>query len=311
MSLNGSKSSFLGRLILLLLFIIGTVFVVAIIGKIASVFVNLKMGEKKPEKLKDHIVICNWSERGDLIIKEIHSKLAAPETEIIVITEKRINEQELRSNPAYEKVYLLRKEPTSPEVLEEARAHLAKSVIILADRESKDPDAKAALISLAITKLKKDSKEKAVSQKKPDSQKKPHIIAEVTSHQKIQHLKDAGVTEWICCTDYGLGIIAQCALKAELSKVYEELLKYSEKTNEIYLVTRDQYPDSFKGMHFKEVLGIMNDGKDSQNPAILLGVKRGDDVIINPKGEKFEIEEGDSLIVMAYKPADLSYLGNK
>jgi voltage-gated potassium channel len=307
-----------GTLIVLLLFIIGTVFVVSVIGKIASVFVNLKMGEKKPEKLKDHIAICNWNDRSDLIIKEIHSNLAAPKTEIIVITEKRINEQELRSNPAYEKVYLLRKEPTSHEVLEEARAHLAKSVIILADRGSKDPDAKTALISLAIGKLKKGLQEKAVaqkkvfSQKKPDSQEKPHIIAEVTSHQKIQHLKDAGVTEWICCTDYGLGIIAQCALNAKLSKVYEELLEYSEKNNEIYLVDRGQYPNSLKGKTFEQLSGIMNDEKDSQNPAILLGVKRGDEIILNPKGEKFDkFKEGDSLIVMAYKQPDLSHLENK
>ncbi|MFX0201625.1 MAG: NAD-binding protein [Candidatus Hodarchaeota archaeon] len=278
----------------LLLFVIGSVVVVAIIGKVASIFVDLKMGVKMPEKLKSHIVICNWNDRGDKIIKEIHSPLAVPETEITVITDKDVNEAELRSSPRYENVYFCKSDPTLQDVLEKARIHLAKSVIILADSKSPDPDVKTAWISLAITNIRKHSEQK------------PRIIAEVINHQHIEHLKGAGVDECVCSADYGLGMIAQCALKARLSDVYQRLLEISEETNEIYLIDRDQYPEHFKGMTYKEVSRILNDKRNSKNPTILIGLKRDNIVRLNPREKEFNnIEDGDTLIVMAFKQPDL------
>ena len=44
------------------------------------------------------------------------------------------------------------------------------------------------------------------------------------NHRKSQHLKDAGVDEVVCAMDYGLGILAQCALHAKLSDAYNHLL---------------------------------------------------------------------------------------
>ena len=291
---NLPKDSLLCMGISLLLFIIGSVVVVAIIGKVTSIFVDLKMGVKMPEKLKSHIVICNWNDRGDKIIKEIHSPLATPETEITVITDKDVNEEELRSSPKYEKVYFCKSDPTLHDVLRKARVHLAKSVIILADTKCSDPDVKTTWISLAITHLGEETKQK------------PRIIAEVINHQHIEHLKGAGVDEWVCSTEYGLGIIAQCALKARLSDVYQQLLEISEKTNEIYLVDSDQYPEEFKRMTYKEVSGILNDKRNSKNPTILIGLKRDNIVKLNPKEKEFEkIKNGDTLIVMAFKQPDL------
>ncbi|RME02194.1 MAG: potassium channel protein, partial [Calditrichaeota bacterium] len=213
----------MGKVISLLVFLFGILVVATIIGKITSMFVKMKWEVKMPKDMENHIIICNWNRRGDRIIKEIHSDLGSPETEIIVITEKEVNESELRSNRAYEKVFFIKSDPTLHDVLKHARAHRARSVIILADTDWADPDAKTALIALAITKLEKDLP------------RKPHIVAEVINHRKIQHLLDAGVDEWVCSADYGLGIIAQCALYSKLSIVYQELLTYSEETNEIYM----------------------------------------------------------------------------
>ena len=261
-----------------------------------------------PKKLENYIVICNWNDRGYSIIKEIHSDLAAPDTEIIVITEKHKKKKALQSD---RRVRFKKADPTSHGVLEKARVHLAKSVIILADSESQDPDGKAALISLAITKLKKDSG------------KEPHIIAEITSPHKKELLEVAGVTELVCSTDYGFRIMAQCAVRAKLSEVYQQLLAYSEETNEIYFVDSDQYPERFKDRSLKEVARIINDNRDPENPTILLGVKRGEKIRLNPREEEekkekerekekeFHIREGDTLIVMAYKQPDLTYLETK
>lgn len=289
-----------GLVISVVLLIGGLATITYIIGKVASFFVYKKLEAKMPKELEKHIVMCNWSSKGDRIIKEIHSPQAAPETDVIVITKKDINEEELRLGLEYEKVYFIRSDPTLHNVLRKARAHLAKSVIILANEESSDPDAETALISLAITKLEQDLTQK------------PYIVAEVVDHHKIQHLLDAGVNEWICSSDYGLGIIAQCALYRKLSEVYGQLLRYSKETNEIYLIDSSKYPNHFEGKSFKELSEILNDNRDPNNPTILFGVKRDNRIILNPKKGEFDnLKKDDSLIVMSFVKPDLNYCKNQ
>ena len=49
----------IGKIISVLLFITGIVIVATLIGKIASVFVSLKMEVKMPKNVDDHIIMCN------------------------------------------------------------------------------------------------------------------------------------------------------------------------------------------------------------------------------------------------------------
>ena len=292
-----TPNTFVCRVLSVVLFLMGIGVVAVIIGKIASIFVDMKVEVRMPRDLECHIVICNWHDSGDRIVRELHSPLAAPETEIIIISKQEINEVELRSCPAYEKVYFVRSDPTMHDVLRRARAHLARSVIVLADPDSCDPDAQTALISLAITKLEQDS------------EFKPHIIAEAMNPQKVQHLVDAGVDEWVCSASYGLGILAQSALFGKISDVYQQLLTYSAETNEIYLVDEDKYPPSFIGQSFQKIAEILNNDRNPENPCILLGLKRDEQVLLNPKKcDSVVIRSCDSLIVMCFDQPDLTYL---
>ena len=287
----------IGKMFSVILFLLGIVVVAALIGKIASIFVEMKMEVKMPQGMDSHIVVCNWHENGDRIIKELHSPLAAPDTDIIVISPEEVNEAEIRINPEYEKVFFIRSDPTRHDVLRRARAHYARSVIVLANPANSDPDAQTALISLAITKLEQNV------------ERKPHIIAEVVDPHKVQHLVDAGVDEWVCSANYGLGILAQSALFGKISDVYQQLLTYSKATNEIYLVEEHRYPKSFFGKTFREVADILNNDRNPKNPTILLGIKREEHVLLNPRAEDFDrFKPGDSLIVMSFDQPDLTYL---
>lgn len=289
----------IGKAIAIYIFIIGLAILGLITGKIASVFVMEKLkGGKMPKEIKGHIVICNWNNRGDRIIKEIHQ--AEPKLEITVITNNEVNEDELRKSKEYKNVFFGRGDPSIHDVLEAARVHLAQSVIILADEKAENPDAESALTALAITKvceeIKKESK-KVI---------KPHIVAEALNHRKITHLKDAGADEVICAEDYGLGILAQSALYEKLSEVYHCLLSYGGETNEIYIVESPRFSEKFIGKSFDKASDLLDKNRDPKNPSILLGVKRDEQIILNPqKGEFDEIKEGDALIVMAYDSPDL------
>ncbi|RMF67744.1 MAG: potassium channel protein [Calditrichaeota bacterium] len=285
-----TPKTYLGRVISVLTFLFGILVVATLIGKVTSLFVQFRWEVKMPEKLRDHIVICNWNERGDRIIKELHASIVEPDMQIIVVAKSHIDEEHLRHHPAYENVFFIKSDPTLHDVLERAKVQYARSVIILSDLENPDPDAKTALIALAISKLQRDANTR------------PHIVAEAQNHRKIQHLQDAGVDEWICSTDYGLGIMAQCALYSKLSTVYQQLLTYSEDTNEIYIIPPGQYPRSLIGKTFIEISDYFDDHRDQDNPVILIGIKREEAVLLNPRKHEFDtLRETDGLIVMSFE----------
>lgn len=296
---NFGPKTVIGKVISIVSLLIGVAVVATFIGKMASLFVHLKGEIKMPTALDSHIVICNWNDRGDRIVREIHSPLGSPETELVVIAQQEIDEEPLRVNPEYEKVFFVRSDPTLHSVLKKARAHLAKSVIILASDECSDPDAVTALIALAISKLEKELP------------RKPHIVAEVINHKKTQHLLDAGVDEWICSADYGLGIIAQCALYGKLSDVYQQLLTYSKETNEIYIVEGDRYPEGFVGLSFAELSRTIDEHRNPDDPVILIGVKRDERVILNPRAGEFDaLRKDDSLIVVSFDQPTLDHFSH-
>lgn len=298
-----------GKIFSIFIFIGSICIIGSVAGNFASVF--MRRGEvKMPKNVTNQIVICNWNEGGDKIIKELHAPVAEPGTEIVVITDKEINEEELRKSKEYERVYFVRSDPTLHDVLKASRIHLARSIIVLADNDTPDPDAKTAMITLAISNI------------SPDAEDNPHIVAEAINHRKVEHLKNAGVDEVICASDFGLGIVAQCALTGKLSKAYQQLLSYSGDTNELYIIEYDKIPKTnegksiIDGMSFREALDFFNEKRDKDNPVILVGVRRGERVILNPKDnwkgpkeEKFEkFQEGDSIVVMAFEMPDLSKL---
>ncbi len=293
-----------GRILSLGVFIVGAGLMVAVTAKIASVFVTKELKEVTvPDSLNDGFVVCHWNDRGDRIIKELHADQAAPDAEIVVITPAEVNETQLRRSPAYEKVFFIRSDPTLHDVLKACRVEQARSVLLLANDASPDPDAESALIALAISRL-------------CDNGRKPHIVVEAINHRKMQHLRDAGADEVVCATDYGLGILAQCALQAKLSDVYHNLLTYSEETNEIYIVDGARLPKAVIGLSFAEAAHFLLAHRDPHNPAVLIGVKRDGRTILNPmeawsgpETERFErFQPGDGLIVLAYNPPDFSYL---
>jgi len=292
-----------GRFMSVVVFIFSLSLFGIVTGKIASFFIINKLGGKKmPKNLKDHIVICNWNERGDKLVKELYK--GAPEKQIIVITTSEIKEEKLIGGKEYENIIFIYGDPSLHSVLKNQMLHLAKSVVILADDRSSDPDAISVLISLAITKICEAEK-----------MKKPHIVAEAINHKKVEHLKDAGVDEIICSVDYGLGILAQSALYEKLSDAYQQLLSYSSSTNELYVITGKEIPDEIikNQMTFEEASEYFIENRDPQNPVILIGVRRNikgeNKIILNPilhwqgpEDEKFErFREGDALIFLSYE----------
>ena len=95
-----------GKILALSMFIVGAGGIAIVTGKVASFFIiKAKEGGEMPNNIANHYIICNWNNGGDKIIKEIHSQQADPNAEIIVITQKNVDESSLRNNPEYKDVF--------------------------------------------------------------------------------------------------------------------------------------------------------------------------------------------------------------
>ncbi|MCK4998450.1 MAG: TAXI family TRAP transporter solute-binding subunit [Anaerohalosphaera sp.] len=287
----------MGRLISILIFILSVFFFGAVAGRFAAAFLK-REDYKMPKDVKDHIVICNWNVRGRRVLAELRHPEGKPDTDIVIIDNNLSNEKDMSSISDFNKVYCINSDPIRHGTLKKAKVSSADTIIILSDGQSPDPDAKSAMIILALL-----SECKA---------KKPHIITEVINIDNSQHLKDAGADETICTTEIGVGILAHCAINKQLSDVYKDLLTYSFEGNEIYIITHDAFPDIFIGKTFSQCAQMLYEKRDTRNPVVLLGIRRHDEVILNPRAsrDRFEngdctIQEDDALIAMAFSAPNL------
>jgi voltage-gated potassium channel len=94
-----------------------------------------------------------------------------------------------------------------------------------------------------------------------------------------------------------------------MSVVYQELLTYSDSSNEFYFVDAQSYPPELVGMTFEELSQWLTRYSTThpEGPVLLVGVKRGNgQILLNPKRSHFErLRSDDALIVMAFLPVDL------
>ncbi|TVQ22592.1 MAG: potassium transporter [Leptolyngbya sp. DLM2.Bin15] len=286
-----------GRIFQLLLLIFGTFVFGAIIGKVSSFFVTRALWqEKQMKQFKDHFIVCNWNGKAIGIIHQLLEATKTRPTDIVIVSASLVpDRQEL---DAYSNIYFIQADPTHHATLESLHASQAKSVILLADEETEGPDEKNALIALAIKHL----------EQTPGQQKDIHVIAELVKLDRRRHLQEAGADEVVSARDYSSGIIAQTAMFRNMSKVYQQLLTYSDDSNEFYFITPGNYPTHFQGKTFPELSKWISDYNASHvhNPLILLGIKRGDgDILLNPKQDMFHhLAADDSLIVMAFQDVE-------
>jgi len=285
--------SVIGRVLQLLLLIFGTFIFGTFVGKISSFFITSALAkEKKMKQFKNHIIICNWNDKAPRIIEQLIEGNQKKPLDIVVISASVIENKETFSN--YNYVYFVQGDPTHHATLEELQVFQAKSVILLADYGTMNPDEKNTLIALAIRHL----------ETRPSKEQDIHVVGELVNLNLRRHLQQAGVDEVVSSRDYSSGIIAQTAMFKNMSIVYQQLLTYSDDTNEFYYIEPGNYPLEFIGKTFRELTKLINIYSEihPENPVILIGIKRyHGEILLNPKPQQFEqLEVDDSLIIMSF-----------
>lgn len=282
-----------GRIAMLLILLFGLFFAGVLVGKISSLFVAAKLkGGITMLPKKNHIIICNYNWRTEGIIREIIASQVHSGKIVLITSEENQKIKELQEK--YESLVFYRADPTRHDTLKQINAHRATRIILLIDYNVTDSDAKNVFIALSLKKLEKEMSRRSV-----------HIVAELQEKEREQHLRDAGIDEVINTIDLNVGLITQTALFPKMYEVYRRLLTFSHKTNEFYFIEPGFYPTLFYGKSFTEIAALVNKNRSSENPVLLVGIKREGRIMLNPKKEIFtELEQNDSLIVMAYTLVD-------
>lgn len=261
--------------------------------------------------IKDHVVICNWTDKADVIVRQLHDESVHKKNPIIVVTEN----PELvpkSTDKAYRGLLIIGGDPADKEILERADIKTAKTAVILADeKDIERADSKSILIQLAI-----DSINPSV-----------HTIVELVKSSSELYFKYTHVNEIICLEQLAEKLLSQAALTPGLSDIYMNLLTQSLDTNEIYL---EELPGSFVGHAYEEVekkivsieekdiilIGWATDVEKKVNGEVVLS-SRGvpimeKEIIINPRSstnsdysKKHKFKKGDSLFVISYEKPEL------
>ncbi len=279
----------IGRLISMLLIGLGVGLAGLFTGSVASVLVaqNLRRRDVSNFEMEDHLVLCNWSERGLPWIREVHSKIIQDKRPVVIIHDspEAIDLPDRQDDAAFNDVYIVKGDPTNEVILRRARVPRAHSIVLLADdRQGEHADGKTILTCISIRNICKGDQV-------------PNIAVECRNVNNRHHLLKAGADEIISSDELGLRLLARTALFHGMTRVYQELLTVGRDANEMYLLP---VPESLVGRDFVEVASMFVRYRDDKRSCLLIGIQRGDEMILNPVGsDSGPLKAGDQLILLS------------
>jgi voltage-gated potassium channel len=279
----------IGRLISMVLLGLGVGLAGLFTGSVASVLVaqNLRRRDVSNFEMDDHLVLCNWSERGLPWIREVHSKIIQDKRPVVILHDspEAIDLPDKQDDAAFNDVYIVKGDPSNEVILRRARVPRAHSVVILADdRQGEHADGKTILTCIAIRNICKGDKQ-------------PNIAVECRNVNNRHHLQRAGADEIISSDELGLRLLARTALFHGMTRVYQELLTVGRDANEMYLFP---VTDALVGRDFVEISSLFVRHRDDKRSCLLIGIQRGEEMILNPVGaDSGPLKEGDQLILLS------------
>ncbi len=277
----------IGKIVTVMLMFMGLTIFAIFAGTVSAFMVDRLRLEGRVVRMKDlsdHIVICGWTPKTEVILKEYRSSKSTRHMPIVIISETEVD----RIDAEIEKlanVFIIQDDFTRVSALERACIQEARICIVLADttgnRSEQDADARTILASLTVEKVNPDV----------------YTCAELFNRSYGTHLESGKVNEFVVSDEYGAYVIAQAGMHRGLISVLGELLTYRHG-NEFF---RTPIPEAWVGRTFNEMLAEV---KQTHN-AILVAVHSGDDqVTVNPDHHVFA--HGDEIVAICHQRVDLS-----
>ena len=228
------------------------------------------------EDLRDHLIICGFNRKAEIIIKEYINASPDDDRPIVVLAELEGGIPQLRDAVSRSRVQFLNDDFTKLEALEKVGVRRAARCILLADtskgRKERDADARTVLAALTIERL-----NPAV-----------YTVAEIHRREHAHHLEMGKVNDYVVSGEQSAFLLAQSAITRGVMSVFSELLT-REHGNRF---SRCSLTNEWKGKSFLELMVHM---KEVHN-ALLVGVEEGEKIVVNPTAYVFTGTEDVVLI---------------
>jgi hypothetical protein len=295
-----------GWIVFIAMLVLGLLVGAYITGEFATAIIRRTIGRVYMNKdiARNSFLLIGWNDRAEQIVHEFFCAFedGVSEFSITVLTESTIDPSTIQEYIS-RGVTFLSGNCTNKKTLLLIGASKARSIVILADDDARDPDARTTMSILAIKSL--------FNELKIPVDNRPHICAEVLRVNNVELARDAGACAVVCHQHIGTGLLAQAAITDKILSVYQNLLTYSREGCEIYILSSKPeqgkpdiaggvWAEEFEGKAFKDAqLAVFETGEASKS-MLLLGFMREATLHLAPsKNERLQL--GDDLVVLAWE----------
>jgi voltage-gated potassium channel len=267
-----------GRIVGIVLMLLGIGFLGVLTATIASVFIENKLRESKgmtTSPVQGQFVICGWNFKGFDIVSELRADEKSKILPIVLIAQ--LDEKPL-DDPNF---HFIRGEINS-ENLKKANLQQAHSILVLSDEnlELTVRDAKTILNTLTIKSLYPDV----------------YVCVELVESKNIEHCQMAKADEIVVVGELSTNLLAQAALDHGITHMITELVS-NRYGSELYKVN---LPPSMVGQTFFEAICHLK----QQYGILCLGVEKKSDrkLLANPDTDYRLCEEDDLVVIATSRP---------
>lgn len=270
-----------GRIVGMVLMMMGIGFLGVLTATIAGVFIENKLMENKGMKIttvEGHFIICGWNFRGTDLVAELRADQKSKDVPIVIIAD--LNEKPL-DDP---NLQFIRGE-VKQDVLEKANAQKAQGVIMLSDERLEAHVRDATIIMDTLT----------VKSLYPEV----YVCVELTDPKNVGHCRMAKGDEIIVVGELSTNLLVQAALDHGITHLITELVS-NRYGNDLYKI---EPPSSMVGRTFFEVMCELKKGHGILCLAVANKVDHK--LIANPDAD-YRIAAEDELVVIATERPELA-----
>ena len=259
----------------------------------ASEYVNYQLRKKRKAgimetKHKNHVVIFGWERSTEKFVTELLTEAGEfyrVPLHLVVVVEnigKVLSEHpKIREIHEQKKIDIIQGDATDFHVLELAKVHLARTVILLSERDNEHADKNTVMRAFAISRFCKNKKKEIVQDNKSKlvesigklfkSGKRVdyetyrldpnadtvYMIAELNDEYYRESLLEADVNEILVAGNYRKAAMKQSVFNFGMTKVLDELMRY-DKGNDFYKIDLSRKENKFLvGKNFDELLLLL------------------------------------------------------
>ncbi|MEA5592768.1 potassium channel family protein [Rivularia sp. UHCC 0363] len=263
-----------GRFIAFIDMLVGIGVLTLLTATVASILVERKINKDlgmHSYNFENHIILCEWNYRAEMVLKELRLEPEAEKTPIILIAD-------IEKKPVKDKHLFFVKGEVCDETLHQANLLQAKTVIILGDEnlDYKHRDAKVILSTLTVKSINKQA----------------YTIVELINEKNIETCKRASVDEIIVSSKLSSNLISSAAINHGISKVISDIVTY-EYGSQLF---KRLVSEAEEGKLFINIFMQMK--TDFQSTVIAIQEGKTGETISNPPSD-YKLEKNDYLIFIA------------